>query len=313
MTLNAQCSKLSTTLTFFNNKLDQSNKLDDRALQTIQNYLNDPQVTTLEGQDEEKIQHSLSKLEKLREEATLDRVSSTVIKKINRHLKNLERFIVENFEKIKEDAYFIVVKLEVCFREVLTENAESSSQHWRKIYEKMTSSAVSETPRETTHVHALYPDKQQRLISELMNAALFNVIEYFQNKKERFSEHFEEKLLDLLNEKAKNLDLPLDNQINNDIFEILSKTAKDCNLAMTDLIHHLKYAMIGFGERMNEFAVPLQEYIRSTQSPTLAGFNKTIDSCSRLSPIEVDQFNGLFDLYCKLVLSAPRKMAQSQV
>jgi hypothetical protein len=311
MAQNALLSQLSTTLNFFNDSLNESNKLNAKVLQTIQQYLNNPQVTSLDGEDEKSMQHTLEHLEKLREPTTLARVSSVTMKKINQQLENLGELILENSKEIMEDAYFVIVNLEVCFLEILSEETENfDKQRQKLVEEEITTSEMSELSANTLHPCAFYLDRQQRLISELMNAALFNIIEYFQRKKLPFIEYFTQKFLDLLNEKVKNPNHLLQDNVSNDVFSILSKTAIDCKLPMPDLIHHLKYAIIGFGERMNEFTDSLQEHIRKTKSPTLTEFNKTLYSSWALTSKEVDLFSGLFHLYCKIFLSPPEEMSQ---
>ncbi|CAF5149200.1 unnamed protein product, partial [Rotaria magnacalcarata] len=79
---------------------------------------------------------------------------------------------------------------------------------------------------------------------------------------------------------------------------------------MTDLIHHLRYAITGFEERVNEFADSLQDYIEKTESPTLAGFNKTLPPSWALTQTEVDLFSGLFDLYCEILLCPSDEIPQ---
>jgi hypothetical protein len=162
---------------------------------------------------------------------------------------------------------------------------------------------MSKFSAHTLYRDASYLDRQQRLISELLNAALFDIIEYFQKEKQSFIEYFTKEFLDSLNEKVKNSNHLLKDKVSNEVFSRLSKTSNDCKLPMPDLIHHLRYAIIGFGDRLNDFADPLQEYIRKTESPTLAEFNKTLHFSWALTRTEVNLFDGLFQLYCIILLS----------
>ncbi|CAF3717100.1 unnamed protein product [Rotaria socialis] len=304
MAQGAALAQLSTTLSIFNDSLNEPNKLNVKALQTIQQYLNNPKVTTLDQTDTELMQHTLEYVEKkLRESIVIERVSSVTIKKINRQLENLAELILENRKEITGDAYFIIVKLEVSFLDILSDEQDTYDKDWQKMFEKnkMTSEIFESSPK-ALQPCAFYLDRQQRLISELMNAAIFNVIEYFQQKEESFNEYFTRKFLDSLSEKAKNLNHVLKDNISNDVFTILSTTAGKCKIPMADLIHHLRYAITGFEEQVNEFADSLQDYIEETESPTLAGFNKTLHPSWALTQTEVDLFSGLFDLYYEILL-----------
>ncbi|CAF3911148.1 unnamed protein product [Adineta steineri] len=312
MAQNIALSKLSTSLKQFNEALDNSSKLDENALQVIQQYLNDPEITTLDSEDKQYMQRPLEQLEHLRDEVTIRRVPPTLIKQIDQQLINLADYIKKNPAETKQDAFFIIVKLEVCFLNILSEEAMNSSKHWQIKYEnKMAENTTSESSHVISHSHALYADRQQRFISELMNAVLFDIIEYFRDKDGSFIEHVTQKLLDSLNEIDKHPEHPSNNEITNEVFHILSNTARIVNLSMSDLIHHLEYAIIGFGERMNEFTDSLQTYTRTTKSPTLSEFNETTGYSPTLSFKEVNQLNDLFQLYCKLLLSPARDISQS--
>ncbi|CAF4617672.1 unnamed protein product, partial [Rotaria magnacalcarata] len=312
MAQSATLAQLSTTLNIFNDALNEPNKLNVKALQTIQQYLNNPKVTTLDQADGEIMQHTLEYVEKkLRESIVIERVSSVTIKKINRQLENLAELILENRKEIVGDAYFIIVKLEVSFLDILSDEQDTYDNDWQKMFEKnKMMSEIFESSPKAPQPCAFYLDRQQRLISELMNAAIFNVIEYFQEKEESFSEYFTKKFLDSLSEKAKNLNHVFKDNISNDVFTILSTTAGKCKIPMTDLIHHLRYAITGFEERVNEFADSLQDYIEKTESPTLAGFNKTLPPSWALTQTEVDLFSGLFDLYCEILLCPSDEIPQ---
>ncbi|CAF2080635.1 unnamed protein product [Rotaria magnacalcarata] len=312
MAQSATLAQLSTALNIFNDALNEPNKLNVKALQTIQQYLNNPKVTTLDQADGEIMQHTLEYVEKkLRESIVIERVSSVTIKKINRQLENLAELILENRKEIVGDAYFIIVKLEVSFLDILSDEQDTYDNDWQKMFEKnKMMNEIFESSPKAPQPCAFYLDRQQRLISELMNAAIFNVIEYFQEKEESFSEYFTKKFLDSLSEKAKNLNHVFKDNISNDVFTILSTTAGKCKIPMTDLIHHLRYAITGFEERVNEFADSLQDYIEKTESPTLAGFNKTLPPSWALTQTEVDLFNGLFDLYCEILLCPSDEIPQ---
>ena len=314
MAQTASLSQLSATLNFFNDSLNESNKLSEKVLQTIQEYLNNPQATSLDEEDDKSMHLTLKRLEKLREPTTLARVSSVTMEKINQQLENLEELILENSAEMLGDAYFVVVNLEVCFLDILSEETEKiSKQRQKLIEEEIATSEMSTLSANTPYPDAFYLDRQQRLISELMNAALFDIIEYFQREKKWFTEYFTKEFLDSLNEKVKDPNQLLKEKVSNDVFSLLWKTSNDYKLPMPDFIHHLRYVIIGFGERMNDFAEPLQEYIRKTSSPTLAGFNKTLDSSWALTSTEVDLFNGLFGLYCKILLSPSEQISQVPV
>ncbi|CAF2067775.1 unnamed protein product [Rotaria magnacalcarata] len=312
MAQSATLAQLSTALNIFNDALNEPNKLNVKALQTIQQYLNNPKVTTLDQADGEIMQHTLEYVEKkLRESIVIERVSSVTIKKINRQLENLAELILENRKEIVGDAYFIIVKLEVSFLDILSDEQDTYDKDWQKMFEKnKMMNEIFESSPKAPQPCAFYLDRQQRLISELMNAAIFNVIEYFQEKEESFSEYFTKKFLDSLSEKAKNLNHVFKDNISNDVFTILSTTAGKCKIPMTDLIHHLRYAITGFEERVNEFADSLQDYIEKTESPTLAGFNKTLPPSWALTQTEVDLFSGLFDLYCEILLCPSDEIPQ---
>ena len=53
-----------------------------------------------------------------------------------------------------------------------------------------------------------------------MMAALFNVLKYFDEKKEDFTEHFTQKLLVLFEKKVQDPNFPIEDQMSNDIFNI---------------------------------------------------------------------------------------------
>ncbi|CAF5107886.1 unnamed protein product, partial [Rotaria magnacalcarata] len=182
MAQSATLAQLSTTLNIFNDALNEPNKLNVKALQTIQQYLNNPKVTTLDQADGEIMQHTLEYVEKkLRESIVIERVSSVTIKKINRQLENLAELILENRKEIVGDAYFIIVKLEVSFLDILSDEQDTYDNDWQKMFEKnKMMSEIFESSPKAPQPCAFYLDRQQRLISELMNAAIFNVIEYFQ-------------------------------------------------------------------------------------------------------------------------------------
>jgi len=310
MTYSDVFSKLSTSLEHFNNTLNTSNKLDEKALKTIQDYLNDSEVRILNQEDEKNMQRPLKQLELLNDQATLSRVSSTIMKQINRQLIRLAELIMKSSEQSKKDAYFIIVKLEVCFLKILSEEAINSSKQWQKFYEeKMNINQSSES----SYPYAQRTDGQQQLINELMNAALFDVIEYFRDKDEVFTDHFTQEFLDSLEKMIENSDVPVQDKTTNDVFKILTDTAKTCELTIDFLISNLGYAIIGFDERANRFAIPLQDYITNTESPTLMEFNETIDSSSALSSEEVNQFDPLFKLYCNILLTPEENVPQSAV
>jgi len=310
MTYSDVLSKLSNSLEHFNNTLNTSNKLDEKALKTIQDYLNDSEVRILNQEDEKNMQRPLKQLELLNDQATLSRVSSTIMKQINRQLIRLAELIMKSSEESKKDAYFIIVKLEVCFLKILSEEAINSSKQWQKFYEeKMNINQSSES----SYSHAQRTDGQQQLINELMNAALFDVIEYFRDKDQVFTDHFTQEFLDSLEKMIENSDVPVQDKTTNDVFKILTDTAETCELTIDFLISNLGYAIIGFDERANRFAIPLQDYITNTESPTLMEFNGTIDSSSALSSEEVNQFDPLFKLYCNILLTPEENVPQSAV
>jgi hypothetical protein len=300
MTQSATFSQLSTTLEQFNNALDESYKLDGTALKTIQRYLNDPAVTIL-NKDEKKIQRALKELELLNDQKTVTRVSPAAMYEINRQLINLAKSITNNEEKIKKNSLFVIVKLEVCFLQILSEEAlDYNKQRQQQYEEKWNKTESFKSSQASPRSHALYMDHQQPLINELMNAALFDVIKYFRNENKSFNEHVTEKFLDSLSDIAENEGSPQD-PIIKAVYNILTETAKICKLPMPFLISNLQYAIIGFGERPNGFTVPLKTYIRSTKSPSLREFNKTIGLSSALSPDDVVQFEPLFQLYRKIL------------
>jgi len=307
MTYSNVFSKLSTTLEHFNNTLNTSNKLDKKALKTIQVYLNDSEVRILNQEDEKNMQRPLKQLELLNDQATLTRVSSKVMKQINHQLIRLAEFIMKSSEQSKKDAYFIIVKLEVCFLKILSEEAINSSKQWQKFYEKKMNVNQSS---ESSHPHAQRTDGQQQLINELMNAALFDVIEYFRDRDEVFTDHFTQEFLEKMIE---NSDAPVQDKTTNDVFKILTDTAETCELTIDFLLSNLGYAIIGFDERANRFAIPLQDYITNTESPTLMKFNGTIDFSSALSSEEVNRFDPLFKLYCEILLTPEEDVPQSAV
>ena len=304
MAQNATLPQLSATLDFFNDSLNEPNKLSGKALHTIQEYLNNPQVRSLDEEDDKNMQFTLKHLEKLREPTIIGRVSAATIEKINQKLETLEEIILENSTEILGDAYFVVVNLEACFLDILSEETEKFGKQRQKfIEEEIKTSEMSKLSVNTSCPDAFYLDKQQRLISELMNAALFDIIKYFQKEKQSFMKSFTKQFLDSLDNKVKNPNYLFEDKMSNDVFSLLSKTSNDCKLPMPDLIHHLRYAIIGFLERINDFTKPLQEYIRKTKSPTLAGFNKTLCPAWALTSKEVNVFSGLFGLYHKILLT----------
>jgi hypothetical protein len=134
MAQTATLSQLSATLNFFNDSLNRPNKLSDKVLQTIQEYLNNPQATSLDEEDDKNMQITLEHLEKLRESTTLARASSVTIEKINQQLENLEESILENLEEMLEDAYFVIVNLEVCFFDILSEKTENYGKQRQKLF-----------------------------------------------------------------------------------------------------------------------------------------------------------------------------------
>jgi hypothetical protein len=309
----AAFSKLSTTLEHFNDALS-NDKLDSNAMQILKLYLKDPDVTTLDKEDEKKMERPLKQLELLRDEITLDRISPTVMKQINRQLVNLAELIEKEPSEAKKDAHFIIVKLEVCFLKILSDEALNSSTQRQKSYEeRMANNKRIEPSHATPHPGALYMDRQQRIINELIKAALFDVIQYFKNKNQVFTEHFTQEFLESLSTTAEQPNVETPGKMSDDVRKILTETAVTCSLPITDLISSLKYAIIGFGERTNEYTIPLQAYIRNTECPTLREFNKIIDLSSALSSEEVDKFDSLFKLYCKILLPHQRDMSQRAV
>jgi hypothetical protein len=314
----AAFSKLSATLEHFNDALSNdvlsNDKLDNNAMQTIQLYLKDPEVTTLDKDDERKMQHPLNQLELLRDQITLDRVSPTVMKQINRQLINLAELIEKEPSEAKKDAHFIIVKLEVCFLKILSDEGLNCSKQRQKSYEeRMANNKRIEPSRVTPHSGALYMDRQQRIINELVKAALFDVIQYFKNKNQVFIEHFTQEFLESLSTMVEKPNVETPDKMSVDVLKILTETAVTCRLPITVLISNLKYAIIGFSERTNEYSILLQAYIRNTECPTLKEFNKTIDLASALSLEEVDKFDSLFELYHRTVLFHQRDMSQRAV
>ncbi|CAF1318045.1 unnamed protein product [Rotaria sp. Silwood1] len=146
-----------------------------------------------------------------------------------------------------------------------------------------------------------------------MNAALFNVIEYFQHKQLSFKEYFTHEFLDSLDKKVQDNNYLLNDAISNEMFDILSKTATQCQLPIRILINHLKLAIIGFDERTNDFNDLLEEYITHTEDPTLADLNKKLDPSWALTNNEVALFNGLFSLYCQILLSTEKEIPAVQI
>lgn len=293
-------SKLWVTLDHFNSKLNVSDKLDEKALKTIQNYLNDPKVTVLKQGDENKMQHPLKELELLNDHVTLTRVKSTDFKEINRQIIRLAEMTNKRSEQTRKDAYFIIVKLKVCFSKLLSEEAISSSKQLRKFYEeKMGVNVASESSSPTLHSYALRMDQKQRLINELMNVALSDIIEYFRDNNKSFVDHFTQEFLNSLENIMENPDRPVQDKTHDDVMIIIRKTANNCKLSIDFLISQFRYSIIGFGERTNQFSMPLLRYITKTESPTLMEFNKTIDFPAALSFEEINQFDPLFQLYCE--------------
>ncbi|CAF3396319.1 unnamed protein product [Rotaria sp. Silwood2] len=168
MTYRNTFSKLSTIFDQFNDTLNNSNKLDNAALKTIQNYLNDPQVTLLDEKDKEKMQRHLRQLESLTHPSTLTRIRSIDIKQINRQLIRLADLLKKNSEQTNKNSeqtnknsYFIIVKLEVRFHKILSAEAINSSKEWQKFYEeKMNINLNSKSSHPTLHPHALRMDRQ---------------------------------------------------------------------------------------------------------------------------------------------------------
>jgi hypothetical protein len=314
MTCRDAFSKLSTTLDHFNSTLDEPDKLDEKALKTIQNYLNDSTVTVLKQEDENKMQRPLKQLELLNDQITLNRVKSIDIKEINRQIVRLAEMITKKPEQTKKNAYFTIIKLEVCFLKILSEEAANSSKKWRDFYEeKMNAKVDSGSLGSTSYARAKRTNQQQCVVNELMNAALFDVIEYFQKRNESFTDQFTQEFLDLLEQKIENPDLSASDKTIDDVKKILTKTAKTCQLSIDYLISQLRYAIIGFDERVNQYSIPLLRYITSTESPTLMEFNKTLDFSAALSSEEVNQFEPLFQLYCRDLLTSQKDEPLSAV
>jgi uncharacterized protein YdcH (DUF465 family) len=303
MTYSEAMSKLSITLDHFNSTLDSTNKLDEKALRTIQNYLTDSTVTLLKPEDERKIQRPLKQLESLNDQATLDRVKSIDMKEINRQVARLAQMINRKPEQTKKNACFTIIKLEVCFLKILSEEAVTASKKWRNLYEeKMNMRAASGSSGSTPYARAKRTDKQQCVLNELMNAALLDVIVYFKEKGESFTDRFTEEFLDLLQQKIENPGQPVEDKAIADVEEILTKTAENCQLPIDYVILQLRYAIIEIDERVNPYSIPLLQYITDTNSPTLEGFNKTIDFPAALSSDDVKKFEPLFKLYCEHLL-----------
>jgi hypothetical protein len=310
MTQIATFSKLVGTIDFFNDALQDPHKLDPTCLQAIRTYLGDPNLTTLDRKDEEKMQCSLIELEKLRETVKPNPPSFTLIDKINRKLKNLERLIHNNPEETKKNPYIIVAKLQHCFADMLSVEPVESRKQRQQMYEaRMLKTKFSKFPNKTQQ-----SIRQRRVISALMNGALIDVMKYFREQKRNFNEHFTEKMLDTLIEIDKDPKHLVTDKMTKDIYDILLKTAEKCQLLLHVLICHLGYAIIGLGEESNEYADSLKVYIRNTQNPTLAGFNQTLaSSSSALSSEQVNEFSLLFGIYCRYILSPRTKTAPIQV
>ena len=300
MTHSEVFAKLCTTLDHFNDVLNESEKLDDKALKTIQNYFKDSEVTVLTAHDEQKMHQQLEQLEQLRDQVTLTRVKSVDMKQINRRIIRLAQMINKRSEQVKKDAYFVIVKLNVCFIKLLSNEDIIPCKQLRNFYEERTRMKVPWKSSDS----ALYPlalrtDSQRFLINELMNAVLSDIIEYFQVKNESFVEQFTQDFLNSLEKMIENPDLPVENERSVDVIKILKETAEVCQLSPKFLISQLRYAIIGFGERANRFSMPLLEYITSTASPILMEFTKTINFPTILSSEQINQFEPLFQLYCK--------------
>jgi hypothetical protein len=307
MTYTDDFSKLSTSLDHFNSVLDGADKLDEKALRTIQNYLNDSTVRVLKQEDENKMQRPLKQLELLNDQVTLNRVKLIDMKEINRQMIRLAEMINKKPEQTKKNAYFTIIKLEVCFLKILSEEAANDSKKWRDLYEeKMNMKVVTGPSGSTSYASAKRTNEQQCVVNELMNAALFNVITYFQEKSECFTDQFTQEFLDLLEQNIDNPNQPAPDKAIDDVKEILTKTAEICQLSINYLISQLRYAIIGFDERVNRYSIPFLRYITNTESPTLEGFNKTLGFSAALSSEEVEKFEPLFQLYRKDLLS-PQK------
>ena len=135
-----------------------------------------------------------------------------------------------------------------------------------------------------------------------MNAVLTDIIECFKARDESFTDQFNEAFLDLFEEKIETPDQPAKDETIDDVKKNLIKTAEICKLGVDYLILQLRYAIIELNERLNPYSIPLLQYITNTESPTLKGFNQTLDLPAALSSEEVEKFEPLFQLYRKDLL-----------
>ncbi|CAF3822305.1 unnamed protein product [Adineta steineri] len=73
------------------------------------------------------MQRSLKLLEILNDQTTRDRVSSTVMRGINRQLINLAQLITEDLEESKKNPLSIIIILEPCEPLTIASNASQST------------------------------------------------------------------------------------------------------------------------------------------------------------------------------------------